>query len=85
MNNITTKKDQKGNTVLIFCNLRFLKFPDKKPADYKKCRMLVNFNNEVYVAHGYRYSTGFGREWSAEEKRKILFDEHILGWWYESK
>lgn len=70
---------QSGN-ILLAAGYRFQRFPDKKPADYKKCRILLSDDTVMF---GIRYDTGFGREWTTENaKRRIVFDEDVKGWWY---
>ena len=59
---------------------RFQPFPNKKPADYKRCRILLNTDE---ICYGFRFDTGFGREWEIEATRlRIVFDEQVKGWWY---
>lgn len=59
---------------------RFVKFPNKKPADYKECRIILVDDT---VTDAIRYDTGFGREWATIlPNKRLVFDEEVKGWWY---
>lgn len=66
--------------VFKFQNLPYQEFPERKPADYKACRVLLKSND---VCYGFRYDTGFEREWEIKNgNQNIAFDDEVKGWWY---
>lgn len=52
---------------------------DRTPAHYRRCEIILEDGRKGI---GFRYDTGFEKEWTTQFLDKIIFDDQVYCWRY---